>query len=271
MPIYIYAGLTPCQASASSTGTRVDVVRIGKILPLAPPHRFAQYCAMAKPIKFACAVFLLASTAVARAELVLDAGVEYFDWQEDTTPSVQETGPMFAGGITLTQDKEQGFLVGYRGQIWGGQVTYNGAELFTGAPLTGTTQYTGLLNEGQLRYRVALRHDQRLDGVLGVGADLWRRQLSADQKEDWAVGYARLGVEITPQPGRPGWIGGAGVKYPFYTYENANLTDIGFDQNPTFTPGKDWSAYANVGYRIDAHWSLVGYYDSYRFSQSQTV
>ena len=40
---------------------------------------------------------------------------------------------------------------------------------------------------------------------------------------------------------------------------------------PTLTPGKDWSAYASLGYRINVHWSVVGYYDSYRFQQSASV
>ena len=94
---------------------------------------------------------------------------------------------------------------------------------------------------------------------------------ASDQMEDWGVVYARLGVELGPQAGKPGWIAAGGLKYPFYTYENAHLTDLGFDQNPTLTPGKEWSAYASIGYRIGAHWSVVGYYDSYRFQQSASV
>jgi hypothetical protein len=108
--------------------------------------------------------------------------------------------------------------------------------------------------------------------VLAAGADIWRRQFSdSDQAEDWGVIYARFGAELGPSQGKPGLIAALGLKYPVYTYENANLTEIGFDQNPTLTPGKDWSAYASIGYRINGTWSVVGYYDSYRFKESQTV
>jgi hypothetical protein len=217
------------------------------------------------------AMAILAWPAVARAELTVFAGVEYFNWQEDTTPSVQETGPLLVGGLIWIQDKEQGLLFGYRGEIYFGQVNYNGADQ-SGAPVTTNVDYFGLLNEGQLRYRFPLRGGEHLDAVLAAGADLWRRQFpSYSQTEDWGVIYARLGVELGPRPAKPGWLAAVGLKYPVYTYENAHLTDIGFDQNPTLTPGKDWSAYASIGYRINAHWSVAGYYDSYRFQQSASV
>ena len=102
------------------------------------------------------AMAILAWPAVARAELTVFAGVEYFNWQEDTTPSVKETGPLLVGGLIWIQDKEQGLLFGYRGEIYFGQVNYNGADQ-SGAPVTTNVDYFGLLNEGQLRYRFPLR------------------------------------------------------------------------------------------------------------------
>jgi hypothetical protein len=226
---------------------------------------------MNRTMKAVGALLLFVISTAARAELTLYAGVEYFDWNESTTPSVRETGPLALAGVILLQDRERGLLFGYRAEIYTGQVNYNGADLFTDAPVTGTTQYFGVLNEGQLRYRVPVTSSQHVDGVLSVGADVWRRQLSPDQMEDWAVFYARLGAELGPQAGKAGWIGALGIKYPVYTYENAHLTDIGFDQNPTLSPGGNLSAYASFGYRFGAHWSVAGFYDSYRFQQSPAV
>jgi hypothetical protein len=150
-------------------------------------------------------------------------------------------------------------------------VNYDGAELFTHAPVQSTTRYFGILNEGQVRYRIPAWASEHVDAMASIGADVWRRQLSSDQMEDWAVFYARFGAELGPSAGKPGWIGSAGLKYPFYVYENANLTDVGFDQNPTLRPGGKWSGYASFGYRFGGHWSVVGFYDSYRFQQSPTV
>jgi len=223
-------------------------------------------------MRSACAFLLLLIAATARAELTVFGGAEYFHWQEDTTPSVKETGPLLTGGMIWMQDKDRGLLFGYRGEIYFGQVNYDGADLFTGAPATATVEYFGVLNEGQLRYRFPLRGDEHLDAVLTAGADIWRRQFQdANQMEDWGVIYARLGAELGPRAGKGGWLAALGVKYPMYTYENAHLNNIGFDQNPTLTPGKEWSAYGSIGYRFGAHWSVLGYYDSYRFQQSSSV
>ena len=53
---------------------------------------------------------------MARAELTVYGGVEYFDWHESTTPSVQETGPLGLGGLIWLQDRDRGLLFGYRGR-----------------------------------------------------------------------------------------------------------------------------------------------------------
>src|SRR5262249_3416850 len=91
---------------------------------------------------------------LARAALTVYGGVEYFDWRESTTPSVTETGPLLLGGLIWQQDRDRGVLFGYRGEIYAGSVNYDGADLFTGAPVQSTTQYFGVLNEGQVRYRI---------------------------------------------------------------------------------------------------------------------
>jgi hypothetical protein len=107
----------------------------------------------------------------------------------------------------------------------------------------------------------------RLDFVGTVGLDLWERQLTSVQKEDYSIVFARLGVDYNTRATQ-GWFASGGVKKPLATAENAHLDDIGFDQNPILRPGKDPSLYAQVGYRFNPHWSVLGYYDSYRFSQS---
>jgi hypothetical protein len=56
-----------------------------------------------------------------------------------------------------------------------------------------------------------------------------------------------------------------------YAREDAHLRDAGFDQNPILRPGKDPSFYGQVGYRFSRRWSLLGYYDSYRFGRSNAV
>jgi len=68
-----------------------------------------------------------------------------------------------------------------------------------------------------------------------------------------------------------GFFGGFGLKLPLYVAENAHLDEIGFDQNETLHPKGNLSGYAELGYRFQRRWSLIGYYDGYRFGESKTV
>src|SRR5262245_11546405 len=130
--------------------------------------------------------------ACAQAEFLVGAGAEYFRWHESGTPAVTEEGYMGALAVTYLQDKDAGTLFAYRGRLWGGSVDYQGATLFGGTPVESTSRYTGIGNELQARYRKASKNGSSLDGVFGAGLELWRRELSSEQKEDYSVAYLRL-------------------------------------------------------------------------------
>jgi hypothetical protein len=175
--------------------------------------------------------------AVSHAQLTLSAGLEYLQWEEDTTPAVTEDGLVLALGIGYTQKRDSGFLLGYRGRLWTGVVDYEGSRLFTGQAVTSTTNYLGLTNELQGRWRRPLKDNKyRSDILAGFGIDAWRRELSSVQREDYLVAYVRAGLEFDSSF-KNTWLAGAGVKYPFWVKEDAHLTDIGFDSNPELSPG----------------------------------
>ncbi|SRR5258708_590542 len=204
------------------------------------------------------------------AELTVSGGVDYLHWTETTVPEVKESGPLYTLGLAYTQDRDAGALFAYRGKLWGGTVDYNGATLFGGTPVNSTTNYTGLNNELQVRWRKPGKRGGTLDGVLGAGLDVWRRSLSSVQKEDYAIGYLRLGVESGTDDSSK-WSVSLGFKYPVWTYENAHLDEIGFDSNPILHPGKEISPFGSLGYRFASQWQVVGYYDGFRFGRSTAV
>jgi hypothetical protein len=177
---------------------------------------------------------------------------------------------LYALGLAYTQNREAGVLFAYRGKLWSGEVDYEGATLFGGTPVNSTTNYTGASNEVQARWRKHGNVGGHLDGVLGAGLDVWRRSLSSVQKEDYAIGYLRLGVESgTDELSR--WMVSLGFKYPIWTYENAHFDEIGFDSNPILRPGKEISPFGALGYRFTDKLQVVGYYDGFRFGKSGTV
>jgi hypothetical protein len=196
--------------------------------------------------------------------------VESFRWRESTTPSITESGPRYGIGGSWIQEKDAGWLLGWRGKLYWGSVDYNGSLLFSGAPATSTTEYAGASNELQAIYRPYAGNLDKLDFVGSLGLDAWERKLSVQQKEEYTVAFARLGIEYNGRASQ-GWFGGGGIKKPIYAREDAHLRDIGFDQNPILRPGKDPSLYGQVGYRFNTQWSLLGYYDSYRFGRSSAV
>jgi hypothetical protein len=196
------------------------------------------------------------------------ADLESFKWEESGTPSVSESGARYGFGWGFTQPRPVGWQFAYRGQFRRGTVNYTGAFLFTGQPTTARTRYTGLVNEAQAIYR--LPQPVGLELVGGLGHDYWERNILPNQREDYSVGFLRLGLNIDPRAPR-GWFGGGGLKFPFYVSENAHLDEIGFDQNEKLQPKGEVSLYAHAGYRFTPRWSLIGYYDSYRFGESKPV
>ena len=212
-------------------------------------------------------VLLAAASAPAWAQWSVEGKIERFRWAESTQPGVTETGPRFGLGLGYTQNKTGGWMFAYRGEFYGGDVHYSGATLFGGTPVEGTTTYSGLLNELQGIYRSSGGGAQL---VTGLGLDYWNRQLTSDQHEEWYVYYVRLGAEFGGRLSH-GLFAGAGIKYPVYIYEDAHLDAIGFDSNPKLHPGRSPSFYADLGYRLGRRWTVLGYYDSYRFAESPQV
>ena len=210
---------------------------------------------------------MIAGTAPAWADWSASAGVEGFHWKETTTPGVKENGLRWALDLSWVQHKEPGFTPGYNLKYYVGNVDYTGAFIGTGAPISGETHYRGFTNEFQTIYRGA---QNPVDFFLALGWDHWDRRLSAAQEENWDVLYTRLGVNVNSLV-KQGVFGSLGVKYSAWTRENANLTSIGFNENPRLRPGKDFSFYGTVGYRMSPAWDVVMYYDSYRFKQSNSV
>lgn len=197
-------------------------------------------------------------------------GPEYFDWREldaDGKQFLEESGFRYAVRLDWTQDRKDRVFFGYEGKLYLGAVKYDGQTLETGVPVTTTTSYSGFQNEGHLNLRSSLNNSLSLDVITGLGWDHWNRNIQG-QVEDYDIVYVKLGPRLS-QKGEEGIWFTIGGKYPLYTFENAHLTDIGFDQNPPLHPGRQLSLYANCGFRFNPLFEIVIDYDSYRFSESQ--
>jgi hypothetical protein len=208
------------------------------------------------------------AAAPARADVTLSATTEHFDWSEDTSPfRVEEDGPRFALGLDVAPRRTTGVRLAYRGKVYAGRVGYDGAHLFAPTiPISGHTVYFGTTQQGQVRVAIV----EPVDFLGSLDWDLWRRELSAQQTEDYGVLSIRLGAEHRDTDQHP-WRFGAGIKVPFWAREDPHLTQLGFDQDPILSPGRSTSPYAEVGRRLSSRWMVSAYWDTFRFTQSQDL
>jgi len=165
-------------------------------------------------------VILVAGGGIAHAQLrvpVIDLNNEFGIAAQGFMQSYSETG------ISRTFDSESGTIPGFqvkastmqngfgidnlyagiRYQFDQGNVAYNGANLFTHAPLKGTTNYSASDLGIELGKGFLLSENVLITPFVQGGWRDWRRALSAVQVEDYTHYYVGGGVRgdlgITPR------------------------------------------------------------------------
>ncbi len=219
------------------------------------------------------ALYTLISAPAAHAQWDGGVGIEHYTWDEtlQSPPlSPRESGSRYALHLQWQEDSDSGLLYGYRGKLYNGRVDYDTYTQPGYVPVSTYTDYSGMTHEGQLISRSYLG-DYRLDYIGALGWDIWRRTIGGNQIEDYSVWFMRTGINVDQPALGAGFHGGGGLKLPLHTSEDAHLISSGFSSNPELSPGRSVSLYAELAYRIDSYWDIVGYYDSWRFQESDPV
>ena len=230
-----------------------------------------------RQIRFAALLPLLSLAPITLAtQPHWSAGAELFSWREFPTncpQTLQEIGPR--AFIRYDDRNRSGgdWDLSWHGTVYGGLVAYDG---FTQSctPLTAGTSYFGTRAEvAATRWLAAPAAGSawpRFGIDSALGADVWRRTIitPGGYSEDYAIGYARLG--LAAKRGR-NWIAHAGIKDPFASQEVAHLAANGFSSDPSLQPKGTVSLYANLAYHFSAASHVTFYYDSYRFDASDMV
>ena len=222
----------------------------------------------------------LTATTFAQAAWDVGGGLEDYRWIEyppGFNGNPKESGIRPALFVNWTQEGEQGALFAWRAKLYGGTVNYDTFVMCNcasdGAPASTKTDYNGVANEGQLFNRDDLG-DYKLDYLGALGLDYWRRSIrntGGNQIEDYSILFLRAGLRLTSSSREAGFHGEFGIKYPISTRENGHLDSFGFVSNPKISPKGLVSGYAELGYRINARFDVLGYYDSWRFGRSENV
>jgi hypothetical protein len=231
-------------------------------------------------------------------ESTIGIGQEFYDWKEfwlapDTQTAflygnpmhLEESGRRDLLTFSYLQDGGEGWLFGYGLKLRVGTVTYNGYNqsvtnsggvVYT--PLANTSTYYGADNGISLRYHQFNKNTfgQFLDYIGTLGLDMWVRDigsqsLTSGYMENYAIGYAKLGLGLGDSSAYGGYFEFGG-KYPFATWEKAYLQSAGVMTTDTVIhPGSNVSYYASFAYRFRGPWSINFTYDSYRFTASEWV
>lgn len=214
----------------------------------------------------ASTTLLLAAVATpSYAQLSIGAGVEHYQSAIEAT-QLHEHGWRRAAWLQYVPNVHKGWTFGYVGKFYLGTVDFTRTD--PTAPGTDKSEYKGMANELQLRYRQASERYRRLDGIIGVGVDRWREHfVTAATDWDEQIGYLRFGFESDTSEGT-GVNYGAGVRLPVVNTVNFHLDQQGLDNNPIFRPRGRLAFYGQLGYRMGGVFNIVAYVDSYRLDDS---
>ncbi len=240
-------------------------------LALAQNKFFIQFAGMAAVLLLTCGR-ATADTAMARTNSPtiwkLEAGPEYYYWQETFGGKklLDETGPRYALELSGKVATPDDYLAAVRFKLYYGHVDYNG-QTQLGAPVKSTTDYYGGLVDFGVGRRWTSAKGRTLDLMGRFGVENWERDLNGPggYAEHWIPLYVKLGVETEPE--KNGWTGALGVKAAVYTFQEVDLNKFGLGKI-SLNPGTRPSGYGELGYQINQHLSVTGYFDSYWFAQS---
>lgn len=220
--------------------------------------------------------FGIAPSAVLAADEAAVYGlIESFVWREFDDAGarlLKESGPLFGVGISFRHMDEGTLTVKLRGEIFGGQVDYDGqaCDIWGNCfPLQSNTNYFGFKGEGDLGQKLMVTENSSLEPFAGVGLRRWVRDIlstsaASGATEIWTSLYFRLGLRGDhdfPKDTK-GFIE-ASVKLPIY---NVNAAD----NNISLRPGKKASLYAEAGMKADRV-KISAFYEGMRFSKSNVV
>lgn len=225
-------------------------------------------------------------------EFVLYPFVQYFNWEEFDSRGnrlLEESGPLFGVGTLLRVDLRDGrLMLQAKGELFGGNVDYDGQTQndpvnpeFSEIPVKTDVDYFGTRIEGDFGVRFG-EEKGSVEPFIGLGYRYWIRDLNdsvaidrngdpvgvGGYTEEWQSLYTRWGMRgayAFDEDFR--LFAEVGGKYPIY---NENTVDYFSDDDVTIKPGKNFSPFAEIGFRLDRFRATV-FYEGFKFSRSPLV
>ena len=211
------------------------------------------------------------------------AHAESFEWKESLQGQhlLTEKGPLFGvgGDVDLALGKK--WLLELGGDVFFGQVDYNGAvEQIDGSltPLNTTTVYAGVDGAAKLALRVPLSPTVTLKPAAGIGVRAWSRSLDSSvtsqnigpngYDEYWLTTHGILGatVEIATGPASKIFVE-ADLRLPLATWQSIDLSNVGGPGSVDLQPKGKVTVHAEAGWQYKKFFA-AGFFETMKFSQS---
>jgi len=237
------------------------------------------------------------------ATVGLSGGLEAF-WLKEIDSSgsrlLLETGRRYVTTAFLDDggkyDPEASIHYHLEASAYWGQVDYDGKSQSvdptqSNLPLMSKTDYRGGRAEALLGYRIKpMAGPHGLELIGGLGVDGWNRTihnatasngtLVSGIEEKYTVYYGKIALGLINLYSSS-WHNQLqlGIKMPFNISEEINLSNVGYDNNLTISPGNTYSGFIKLQLEPPSKNKKTGnlvinvYYDGFRFdpSRSKTV
>ena len=223
----------------------------------------------------------LVSTVAAEGTTVVYGKVESFTFKEykDGALFLEESGKIYGIGVTSKFNPFRQLTLKVRGELFGGQVDYDG-QTWGGVPVKTNTNYLGFEIEGDAGWKFMVAEKTSVEPFVGLGYRWWLRNLenaiAADgtaaigYTENWRSLYARLGVRGDHNLSKHVRLfAEGGVRLPIQNKNTADLTVFGLNE-VTVEPGNKASVFAEAGLQFRFLKASV-FYEGMRFSESPAV
>lgn len=187
---------------------------------------------------------------------------EQFEWKETYQGQqlLKESGPLYGAGADLSARVAGLFWIEGRGELFLGEVDYDGflmSEKGELTPYKTTTEYAGMKIDGDLAFKIALSPDIHIKPFAGLGGRSWVRNLDTawsdryigeyGYSESWTTLYGIAGLGGGIKVGRASELSARiEARLPFINEEIVDLTNQGGPSDLELKPGRQASYYAEA-------------------------
>ena len=191
---------------------------------------------------------------------------EQFEWKESINDRevVKESGPLFGVGGELGLRVVNPLWIEGRGELFLGEVDYNGAIQTSAGhliPYKSTTKYVGAKVDSDIAFKLPIARNFYLKPYAGLGVRAWQRTLDSNFSdtdpgrygyvENWLTTYGIIGcgggIAVCKNGELFGRIEG---RLPIYNSITADFTNQDGPSDVKIEPGKRPSVYAETGINV---------------------